>query len=278
MLPGMRTATNRGSRRRLGVMERLFLVGPGNVGTRLAAALAAAGVRVETVTRRCGWDRATDAGDPAPRLLAMREDDLPPALERFPPELRPRLALVQNGFLEPLLGPLDETTRGLIWFTARGEFFAPLRPSILHGALAGPLAAALVRGGLAFEVSASREAFVREMIVKGAWNGVVGLPLAVHGLDLGTYLESHEQEWRAVISETTAAAGAWYGVPVDAETACRCLVETTAPIRHVAVTSAKALRWRNGAVVAMGRATGVPTPVNEHLLRAAGYDSATGGR
>ena len=252
-------------------MERLLLVGRGNVGTRLAAALEAAGVRVETVTRTAGWERVLDPADPAPRLLAMREDDLPAALERFPPELRPRLVLDQNGFLEPILGPLSEVTRGLIWFTARGEFFAELRPSILHGALAAPLASALARGGLAFETATSHRAFVREMIIKGAWNGVVGLPLAVHGLDLGSYLDTHEPEWRALVRETTAAAGAWYGVPVDAGMACRRLLETTMPIRHVTTSSARALRWRNGAVVAMGRAAGVPTPVNERLLRAVGH-------
>ncbi|RMF76525.1 MAG: hypothetical protein D6738_01210 [Acidobacteria bacterium] len=249
-------------------LEHVLLIGPGNVGTRLAAALEAAGVRVERVTRTDGWPRAADPGVASPRLVAVREDDLPDVLDRLAPVARSRLLLVQNGFLEPVLGELGDVSRGLIWFTAKGEFFAELRPSVFSGPLADPLVRALVAGGLAAEVQTDRRAFMREMIIKGAWNGVVGLPLAVHGLALGEYLERCADEARALVDETCAAAGAWYGVEVDPEAAWRRLLETTPPIRWVRASSARALRWRNGAVVAMGRARGVPTPVNERLVEA----------
>ncbi|RMG47275.1 MAG: hypothetical protein D6718_03930 [Acidobacteria bacterium] len=159
-------------------------------------------------------------------------------------------------------------TRGLIWFTSKGEFFASLRPSLFHGPLAEELVGPLAAGGLAVECVAGREAFRREMILKGIWNAVVGLPLAVHGVTLGEYLQRYEDELAALLEESAAAASAEYGVTVGAGDARACLARTTGPIQWVR-GGVKAIPWRNGAIVEMGRRHGVPTPVNERLIRAA---------
>jgi ketopantoate reductase len=251
--------------------ERVLVIGRGQVGQRLGDALAAAGWDVRYVTRTSGWEAALDADDAAPRLLCMREDDLPEAYARFPTSLRDRLVLVQNGFLEVVLGEQPLVSRGLIWFTAKGDFFEQLRDSSFYGTHAEPLAGALTRGGIPSGVHPTRDEFVAEMIVKGAWNCIVGLPPGLHELTLGEYLERERAECEALVGEATAAAGAFYGVPVAAEAALDTLLTTTRPLGRVR-GGAKALAWRNGAVAIMGRRCGVPTPTHDRLLAAAGWN------
>ena len=254
-------------------LERVFVIGQGEVGRRLSRALERAGLSVTRVTRNEGWDECLEGSPREIRLLCMREHDLPDAFERLREMPRQSLALVQNGFLEPLLGPLDDLTRGLIWFTSKGEFFEELKPSEFYGGSAGALAGALERGGLAVRALAGREQSTCAMIEKGVWNCVVGLPLGVHGITLGEYLETHEDEWSALIDEGVAAAAAYYELPCDADAARRTLLETTTRLGWVK-TSPKALAWRNGAISWMGRERGVPTPTHDRLLVAAGYDPA----
>lgn len=250
---------------------RAFVIGPGEVGTRLGRALDASGWHLRYVSRTRGWEEALRARGPV-RILAMREDDLPPALERFPEDERRHLVLVQNGFLEAGLGDLGDVTRALVWFTSKGDFFRVLMPSLLHGPHAGPLASGLEQGGVPARRIEDRDQFLREMIIKGAWNCVVGLPLAVHGVDLAGYLGGFREEMEAVVRETVEAAGAEYGVAVSGVEAVGRLLETTGALGWVR-GGTKALSWRNGAVRLFGRRHDVPTPVNDRLLEAAGAGS-----
>lgn len=254
--------------------DHVLVIGPGEVGRRLAQAFRAAGSTVDIVSRREGWGRAADAREKATRVLAMREDDLPPALARLDDAgvPRERLVLVQNGFLEARLAGLEEATRALIWFTAKGERFFELRASVVHGALSGAVAAACDAGGLRCEIVPDRDAFLRAMIEKALWNAIVGLPLAVAGLSLAEYLPARIEEWHALVGEGAAAAGAHYGVGVDEAGVRALILETTKPIGWVRVGEAKALSWRNGAIARFGRAHGVPTPTHDRLLRAAGFE------
>ena len=50
----------------------------------------------------------------------------------------------------------------------------------------------------------------------------------------------------------------------------RKILETTKELGWVR-GGAKALAWRNGAIARFGRRHGIPTPVNDRLLRAVGY-------
>lgn len=252
-------------------MKRAFVIGPGNVGRRIQAALEADGWRVQVVTRRDGLEDAADPSDETPRIVAVREDDLQGVLERLPYETRLRVLLVQNGFLEARLGDLGLVSRGLIYFTAKGDFFKVVGTSVFYGPLAEPIARALVRREIAARVERDHEAFLRAMIVKGLWNSVVGLPLAVHGTDLGTYLENRGAEFESLVEEGARAAGAAYGVEVSGSEAAHTIRETTTALHHVR-GGTTALAWRNGAIAKFGRRHGVPTPVNDRLLLAAGYD------
>lgn len=248
-----------------------IVVGGGEVGRRLLAFLDGAGMATRLVTRTSGWDAATATHEAAPRIVAVREEDLADVLGRFPRTLWGRLVLVQNGFLEAVHGDLSPVTRGLLWFTAKGDFFRQLRPSLWFGPQAAALADALRRGGLAGEEIPDSVAFRREMIIKGLWNCVVGLPLAVHGLALAPYLASWGEEWRVLLIEGARAASAEYAVPVSADDGAAVLLATTKELGWVR-GGTKALAWRNGALARFGRRHGVPTPVNDTLLRAAGYD------
>jgi ketopantoate reductase len=248
--------------------DRVFVIGRGEVGNRLGSALERWGSPVSYVTRRRGWHEALAARG-ALRILAMREDDLPEALARFPEEERGHLVLIQNGFLEAVLGPLELETRGLIWFTSKGGFFSVLQRSILYGRHADLLAEGLSDAGLPIEPVNVRLEFQREMVLKGIWNCVVGLPLAVHGMELGRYFQERRDEMEALVEEASLAASAEYRVEVPAWEALERLRATTGELGWVR-GGAKALRWRNGAIAAFGRKHGIPTPVNDRLLASAG--------
>lgn len=250
--------------------QRAFIIGKGEVGRRLGGALEKSGWNLTWVTRTEGWDEAI-AADGVPRLLCMREEDLVAAFDRFPESAHRNLVLVQNGFLEAGLGVRTATaTRGLVWFTSKGDFYLPLRASVLHGHWAKPLTDALVAADIPFEVAADDQTFMKEMILKGFWNCVVGLPLAAHGVDLGTYLADHKAEIRAIAEEACAVSAAQYNTTVTVDEALECLASTTGELGWVATKAAKALDWRNGAVAKFGRTHNIPTPVNDRLLATAG--------
>jgi len=251
--------------------ESAYVIGLGEVGRRLSEALAIRGWTIRPVTRDSGWEPALDANDRSPRIVAVREEQLQAVLDRFPAVMADRLVLVQNGFLEAVHGDLGPVTRGLVYFTSKKDFFRVLCPSPFHGTLAQSLAGDLCEGGIAAETVADRAEFLREMIVKGIWNAVVGLPLAVHDVDLGTYLARHVDELDALADESARAAGAEYGVRLSGERAVLKLRATTSELGWVR-GGAKALPWRNGALARFGRTHGIATPVNDRLLRAVGHD------
>ncbi len=251
-----------------------MVIGLGEVGRRFSAALESAGVAVTPVTRTDGWERATDATDPAPRLVCVREEDLGEVLARLPASTRPRTVLIQNGFLEVVHGDLGPVTRGVIYFTAKGEFFKTLAPSPFHGPLAEPIAGAIERGGIAARALPEQRTFLAAMISKGVWNCVVGLPLHVHQIDLATYLTQHRDELMALADECARAAAAEYGVAIDVTAGIEQLVATTRELGWLR-GGAKALPWRNGAVAEMGRKHGIATPVTDRLLAAVGHEAAS---
>lgn len=251
------------------------IVGMGEVGRRLGTALRSAGWEIHPVGRDVGWRKVVDAANPALRLVAVREEDLEGVLQRIPSSARARLVLVQNGFLEAVHGPLGPVTRGLIYFTSKAEFFEVLCPSVFHGPLAASLVPALARGGIPCLEETDERAFLQAMVVKGIWNVVVGLPLAVHGVDLETYLREHRAEWTALVEESARAAAAQYGVDLDATVALEKIRTTTSSLGWVR-GGAKALPWRNGAIARFGRRHGVATPVNDRLLRESGFDPDSG--
>ncbi len=248
---------------------RAHVIGMGEVGRRLAEALERAGVDVVPVTRHDGWDGART--DPSSiRILCMREQDLPAALEMLdgvPPQ---RVVAVQNGWIRPLLESWPGCGRGLIWFMSKGGFFNELRPSIVTGPSGAWLAGALTRGGLHVTFAEDPAQFAKLEADKMGFNCVVGLPLAIHGLTLGRYLDERPDEARAVFTEAIEICSRALGVDPEPDAWTR-FVRTIEPIRWVATSKAKALDYRNGAVVRLARSLGLAAPANESLLIAAGW-------
>jgi len=244
-------------------LKRTYVIGMGEVGRRLAGALERAGVVVHPVTRADGWIEA--AADPdGLRLLCMREQDLSGALERLR-GVNPRLLVaVQNGWVRPLLEDFPGCGRGLIWFMSKGEHYHPLRPSPFSGPHAKALVAALRAGGIEAVAVDDHQLAVAEADKMG-FNCVVGLPLAVHGITLGEYLDHHVEEARAVFSEAVNVCAAALGVEPPAG-AFEEFVRSVEPLRFVATTTAKALELRNGAVVKLADELGLDAPVNRALL------------
>ena len=248
-------------------MQRAFVIGMGEVGRRLAGALAAAGVDVLPVTRESGWDEALGSSGAA-RLVCVGETQLAalvPRLRGVPPAA---LAFVQNGWIRPELEDLPGHTRGLVWFTSKGDFFRVLRPSPFCGPLAADLAAALTAGGIAAE-ALDDAAFRAAEAEKMGFNCVVGLPLAVHRVTLGEYLEIRGDEARAVFAEAVAVTAHALGVAAKVRW-WEAFVRSVEPLAWVRSSAPKALGHRNGAVARLARELGAAAPENERLLAAAG--------
>lgn len=243
------------------------VVGMGEVGRRLVAALGRAGWTVQPVTRHQGWE--TLGGGSGPVIVCVREEALPGVVQRLGGVAPERLVFVQNGWIRPFLTDLPGCGRGLIWFTSKGEFYEELRPSPFSGAWAVPLAAALNLGGLAAD-AVSEAALAALEAEKMGFNCVVGLPLAVHGLPLGEYLERRGDEARQVFEEAVRICARALDVPDDP--AWWAAFERVArSLAWVKVREAKAVEFRNGAVARLGVQVGMPAPVNGALLARAGF-------
>jgi ketopantoate reductase len=236
----------------------------GEVGRRLAGALRRAGVATLPVTRTEGWDEAR-ADREGLCLVCVREEALAEVLEDLFEVPSDRLVLVQNGWIRPLLHDLPEVTRGLIWFTSKGEFFQILRPNPFSGPVAEQIALALAAGGLPSE-AVEPALFDRLDADKMGFNCVVGLPLAVHGSSLDEYLAELSDEAQAVFEEAVEACSAATGAEIDN----RAWDKFRASAEHlgwVRVAEAKALDFRNRAVVALAAEHGRDAPVNTDLLQ-----------
>jgi ketopantoate reductase len=245
-------------------LSPVYVIGMGEVGRRLAAALEAAGIEVVGVTRDRGWDRAVSDAHGV-RMVCVREESLEAVLQMLRTVPSRLIVAVQNGWIRPLLAGREHLTRGLIWFTSKGDFLRQLRPSPFCGPLAEQLASALSSGGIsATEVDDQR--FSELEVDKMGFNCVVGLPLAVHGVTLGAYLQEHREEARALFRESAAACAAELDVSVD-EHWWDQFVASCDPIGWVHTGAAKALEFRNGAVARLAARHGIPVPVTSRLLQ-----------
>lgn len=245
-------------------LSRAYVVGMGQVGRRLAGALSRAGVQAIPVTRTRGWDEVR-GDDQGACIVCVREESLAEVLDTLHNLPSERLVLVQNGWIRPLIHDLPDVTRGLIWFTSKNEFFQILRPNPFSGRLAGDLALALAAGGLPSE-AVDHETFDRLDADKMGFNCVVGLPLAFHGLTLAEYMDDHASEARAVFDEAVAACSAAAGATPRPD-GWDALCESAGHLGWLRVAAAKALDFRNGAVVALAASLGSSAPVNAELLQ-----------
>jgi ketopantoate reductase len=240
------------------------IIGLGEVGRVFERCAKAADQEVAVVRRGAAPVSAALAAGPV--IAAVREDDLAPLVPLVAP-LAPRVVFPQNGLVEPVLASLGAVTRGLLWFTAKGDFFEILAPSVFHGPEASATAALLEAGGVTAREEPDPRRFAEALATKLVWNSVVGLPLAVHGVPLGRYLAKHADEARAIVEEGCRALGPALGVALDPDAAHATLLATTTKLGWM-TGGAKALDFRNRAIARLGRIHGVRTPINDGLLAA----------
>jgi hypothetical protein len=245
-----------------------FVVGLGEVGRRLSGALASSGTAVIPISRKCGWEHLSADRD-APVLVCVREEALTDAVSRLHGVAAERLVFVQNGWIRPALAGLPGCSRGLIWFTSKGDFYKVLRPSIFSGPAVATITEALVHGGIAATAVDARP-FAAAEAEKMGFNCVVGLPLAVHALSLGEYLVRHAAEAEVVFAEAVSITARALGV-VPSDGWWPEFLRAAEPLGWVRSSVAKALEYRNGAVVRLARELGERTPANERLLAATGF-------
>ena len=127
------------------------------------------------------------------------------------------------------------------------------------------LSLALAAGGLPSE-AVEPEVYDRLDADKMGFNCLVGLPLAVHGLSLEDYLDAFPDEARAVFDEAVGACSAAVDAEIDVG-GWDAFLQSAQYLGWVRVSEAKALGFRNQAVVALAAEFGRGAPVNTELLQ-----------
>jgi ketopantoate reductase len=252
-----------------GPLERIYIIGTGEVGRRLSQALRTSGSEVIEVTRCEGWDHATHDPDGV-RLVCVREEDLAMVLDRLAGVPDRSIICIQNGWIRPVLSGMPHVTRGLVWFTSKGDFFEILRPSPFYGPFADNLTSRLTAGGI-LATSVDNAEFAALEADKMGFNCVVGLPLAVHGVTLQTYLADYDDEARELFEESVTTCAHALGAATDPGW-WREFCVATQPLGWIRTTAAKALEFRNGAVARLAREHGISVPVTDRLLNEVGLD------
>ncbi len=261
----------RDRRARGGAVLNTVIVGRGRIGSLLARALPEAGI----VFR----------GDPVPPAdatwLCVGEDDLPQVWESVSAESRAGCLLVQNGLLTPwrerhaALG----ATQGVLYVAV------PARDGVAQAAgesvFSGPLASEAVQVwralGLAAREAPSAESWARTQASKLAWVCVFGVLCARTGLTVGDVLDGEAALVDELLAELVPVLAAALGASLD-------VVGLSGDVRAYARTVAgwraglKALRWRNGALLAAAERHGLPLGLHERLLRDAGVDTDAASR
>lgn len=246
----------------------VVVIGAGRVGGALAARAPA---QFGLVSRSAGWEQLEGPAG-APILVAVRNDDLPAVLARVPERRREDLVFIQNGMLRPWLEAegLVGATRGLLFMAVptRGAPIEPGGPS----PFCGPRAAAVVAAFTAAELPAAEvdaQAFAAVELEKLIWNCAFGLCCEVFEVDVGTVVEAHAGQLRALVAELLAVGGPALGVELDLDALVErlCAYSRSIPRYRGAV---KEWRWRNGWFVEIAAKQGAATPVHTELLARAG--------
>lgn len=217
----------------------------GEVGRRVADGARGSGVEVIEVRRGQSLSEALTTGDEAV-VLAMREDDFEPVF-REAIALRPEgVVVLQNGFIDEVLEG-HEVTRGVLWFTAKGDFFANARETLL----AGPHANALARWLRAVSVPVrveSPDAVAREGREKAAWSCLVGPGVFAHERTFAELVASDERTARRIVAEACEVAQRALDRETRSERAWSMVTDTVGPLGWMR-GGPKGLAWRSGKVV-----------------------------
>jgi hypothetical protein len=244
--------------------EPMVIVGVGEIGTRFVHAAEALRLPFRTVTRDKNRELLSRPAG-APLLVCVREPDLPGVLAQVPSERGRDLIVVQNGFIDELIAPFPEHTRAVLWFTAKGTFFADLLQSPVHGPHADLVRQLINAAGASAETITDDDVFRRYALEKAIWSCVVGAPLAVWGVDLATARHERMGDIDAVVNEACDVVRVALGVEISRQRVLATLDDTSAQLGWMR-GGTQAVAWRNGKIVEWGEKCGVPTPANRAIV------------
>ncbi len=245
---------------------KIAIIGAGRIGGALAALCADKGLACDLLTREQGQVLAHEVGSPV--LVAVRNDDLDPVLERVPKARRGDLVLIQNGMLRPWLRErgLGEVTRGLLFFAVgrRGDRPLPGSPSPFTGPHASAMVTWLTRLGLPAEV-VDTPTFAAIELEKLIWNCAFGLLCQVHAVDVGIIVEQHGDELQALVTEMAAIGARTLGVELEVGPLVERLSAYSRSIARYR-GAVKEWPWRNGWFVRSAANEGLAMPTHRALL------------
>ncbi len=247
------------------------VVGAGRVGSVLARRAG---------TRTLRRDDVEAPRSDGPVVVATRNDDLDAVLTRLDPAVWPRVVLVQNGVLDPVLrriglsaagvpdnGPL--VTLGLLYFaaSARDGLAVPGGTSWFCGPEAANMVAAFTELGLpAGQLGPADHRAATG--VKLSWNLIYGLLGELEWRAgrpnlVAAVTEARRADCVALCSELRPVLTAWLGAdpgPLVADLFAYSARIPDFPVRL------RELSWRNGALAAEAARAGLPTPLHDALL------------
>lgn len=253
----------------------MIIIGAGRVGGALFERAQQRGARALLIDRQSGWERF-DEFEGAPILVAVRNDDLDPVLDRIPAARRGDLVFIQNGMLRDFLAErgLGAASRGLLFFAVphRGAPIEPGAPSPFHG----PRAAQVVTwlGSLGIDArNVDARTFTEAELEKLLWNCVFGLLCERFEATVGTVVEDHRDVIETLVEELVRVVAPVFEFDVTPEWTKAlierlCTYSSSIPGYRGAV---KEWSWRNGWFVDAARRRGVSTPLHDELLQATGH-------
>jgi hypothetical protein len=247
--------------------EQMVFVGMGEVGRRLAHGADVIKLPYWAVTREAGqqWLREPRG---VPLLISVRENDLAGVLAHVPPHRGKDLIFVQNGFIDEIIAPYPEATRAVIWFTAKGTFFADLLPSPVFGPRADLVRRLISGAGASAEVLTDQDVFRRYALEKAVWSCIVGAPLAVWGLNLSAARHTRMADIKAIVNEACDVVRVALGTEIAPQRVLATLDDTSSQLGWMR-GGTQAVAWRNAKLVEWGERCGIPTPANRAIVEAA---------
>jgi hypothetical protein len=248
--------------------REVIVLGLGEVGRRIAEGARRAGDSVRELRRGDSLsDTLSAVSDRALVVLAMREDDLEGPLREALARCPSGVIVLQNGWIDELLEG-REVTRAVLWFTAKGDFFASARESVVGGPHAQRFARWALAAGAPCRVVSPDDAR-REAREKAAWSCLVGPGVAAYGVTFAEMLALDEHTARRIVEEACEVASRALGEEVSKVNAWRMVTDTVGALGWMRGGS-KGLAWRSGRVVRWAEETlgdGMAAVRNAEVLR-----------
>jgi len=250
----------------------IALIGIGEMGSVFAHALLRSGHTVVPVLRSTPIDEvAQQIPDPELVLIAVGEDDLPPALDRLPVGWKSKVGLIQNELLprDWRAHDVPDPTVAVVWFEKKAG-----RPTqvIIPTPVAGPGAALLVDALASIGIPADRvldSRLVDLLVTKNLYILTTNIAGLRTGGTVSDLWNRHRSLAGGVASEILEIQELLVGSPVDRERAIEGMVLAFDGAPNHGTTGRSAVRRLERAILT-ARTANINTPLLEEIGREAG--------